>query len=410
MRCSRIPCQPAPTLSLWLDEPYEPRPTLRGTLKTSVAVVGGGITGISVAYWLSREGIPCCVLERGVVAGGATGRNGGFVQEGTMPGYVELIARFGRAEARALWAFTVENRERMLAVCTEEGIEAEIDPCGCVALISGPDELAEYRREAELLGEDGFPVAILDQTAVAERLGGDRGFIAGVLNPRDVGVHPVRLTRGLARAAERRGARIFEGTHVEGVARAGRTWEAVTSGGRVRAEHLVLALDAYTGLVDARWAPLIRAVRGQVLATAPTSRIFPHLFYANDGLEYWRQTPAGHVVLGGLRRLALGEEVGTEDRLHPKIQEALEAYLRDLGVPRMVPVAYRWSGAIAISRDRLPLIGPVPADRGLFLAAGYTGQGLAFAFLAGRMIAQLIALGRTDYPSVLFPERLVRGG
>ncbi|MCS7173198.1 MAG: FAD-binding oxidoreductase [Armatimonadetes bacterium] len=397
------------TLSLWLDAPYKPRPPLRGDLRVQVAVVGGGITGISVAYWLSREGVDCCVLERDVVAGGATGRNGGFVQEGTTPGYADLIARFGRAEARALWAFTVENRERMVQVCAEEGIEAEVDPCGSVALASDSHELEEFAREAALLSLDGFPVQLLDAEEVAGRLGRP-GFTGGMFNPRDIGIHPVRFTRGLAGAAERRGARIFEGTPVVGIEREGAGWRAVTHAGTVRAERLVLALDAYTENLEAPWVRWIRAVRGQVLATAPFPRRFAHLFYANGGLEYWRQIPSGRVVLGGLRRLHAQEEVGTEDRLHPRIQEALEAYLRDLGVPPEVAVTHRWSGALGISRDHLPLLGPVPDEPGLLLAAGYTGQGLAFAFLAGRMITELIVSGSTDSPHVLLPARLARRG
>jgi len=398
------------TLSLWLDEPYKPRDVLRGDLRVSVAIIGGGITGISTAYWLGRFGIPCAVLEREAVASGASGRNAGFVLEGAVPDYADLVARFGRAEARALWAFTVENREWMVQVCAEEGIEAEIDPCGSVWAAASSREFDMLRREADLLAEEGFPLRVLDAEGVAARLGGRGGFLGGVLNPRDIGIHPVRVTRGLARAGERRGVCIFEGTPVLGLERHSH-WEVITLSGRVRADHAVVALDAYAGLLDARWSSAIRAVRGQVLATAPVGqRLFGHLFYANEGFEYWRQTPAGRVVLGGLRRLALQEEVGTEDRLHPRIQEALEAYLRDLGVPPEVPVTHRWSGAIGISTDHLPLIGPVPGSPGLFLAAGYTGHGLAFAFLAGRMVAQLVATGDTEYPRTLFPQRVLGAG
>ncbi|MDR7571272.1 MAG: FAD-dependent oxidoreductase, partial [Armatimonadota bacterium] len=303
--------------------------------------------------------------------------------------------------------FTVENRERMLQACGEEGIEAEVDPCGSVALASDRQELEELAREVALLSEDGFPVRLLEAEEVAERLGGRPGFAGGMLNPRDIGIHPVRFTRGLAAVAERRGVRIFEGTPVVGIERAGAGWKAVTPSGTVQADRLVLALDAYTENLEAPWARWVRAVRGQVLATAPLPRrLFAHLFYANDGLEYWRQTPTGCVVLGGLRRLYAQEEVGTEDRLHPGVQGALEAYLRGLGVPPPLPVTHRWSGAIGISRDHLPLLGPVPGESGLLLAAGYTGQGLAFAFLAGRMIAEILVTGSTRYPQSLFPGRL----
>jgi glycine/D-amino acid oxidase-like deaminating enzyme len=154
---------------------------------------------------------------------------------------------------------------------------------------------------------------------------------------------------------------------------------------------------------------VIQPTRGQVLATAPVAHpLFPHLVYANEGFEYWRQLPDGRVVLGGLRRLAIEEEVGTADSLHPAIQEGLEAYLRHLGVPAAVPVTHRWSGIMGFSPDHLPLIGPVPGQDRLYIAGGYSGHGLAFAFLAGRMIADLVATGATDYPRALFPQRLLQ--
>jgi glycine/D-amino acid oxidase-like deaminating enzyme len=135
--------------------------------------------------------------------------------------------------------------------------------------------------------------------------------------------------------------------------------------------------------------------------------LFRRLFYANRGFEYWRQLPSGEIVLGGLRHLAMHEEVGTQDALHPRIQDALEGYLRDLGAPP-VAITHRWSGSMGFTPDRLPVIGPVPGRDGLYIAGGYSGHGLAFAFLAGRMIAQLIAGGTTEYPRVLFPQRVLR--
>jgi gamma-glutamylputrescine oxidase len=400
------------TLSLWLDEPSPARPELRGDVRAPVAVVGAGLTGVAAAYWLAAHGVPAVVLEATAVGAGATGRNGGFVLEGTSPDFVDVVARYGRQAARDLWAFTVENRERLADVCSREGLACSIERGGSVALAASPAEAAALERNAQLLAEDGYPSQWLDRAAVRTLLHGARAaeaFVGGLLNPRDLGIHPVRLTRGLAAAAERRGARIYEGTPVRALAADGATWRVTTAGGTVRAEAVVLAVNAHAALVDASWQAVVQPIRGQMLATAPVpQRLFRHLWYAHGGVDYWRQLADGRVVLGGLRRLAAAEEVGTEDRLHPRIQQALEDYLRDLGVPP-VPVTHRWSGILGLSPDRLPLIGPAPDRPGLFVAGGYSGQGLAFAFLAGRMLAELITTGTTAYPRLLYPARVMRG-
>lgn len=396
------------TVSFWLDEPYTPRPPLASDLTAPVAILGGGISGVATAYWLSRAGCACVLVERNVLAGGATGRNAGFLLEGTVPPYDALAERYGLDTASAVWEFTVENRERLIQTCQDERIACECIRCGSVVAASSAAEFEDLRRHAQTLNASGFPREIWDRAAMLERLEGVGGFFGAVYNPQDAGLHPVRFVRGLATVAEQAAARIFEGSPVRSLVRHGNHWSVTTPSGSVRATSVVLGLNAYAATVDPTWYGLIEPVRGQALATAPVGReVFAHLLYANRGFEYWRQLPDGRIVLGGLRHLAPAEEVGTLDTLHPRIQDALTRYLRDLGIPPHVGVTHRWSGIMGFVPDRMPLIGPVVDRPGLYLAGGYSGHGLAFAFLAGRMIAQLIVDGDTEYPRILFPERLV---
>jgi glycine/D-amino acid oxidase-like deaminating enzyme len=396
------------TISLWLDEAAPHRPALQTNTTAPVAILGGGMSGISTAYWLAQRGIRSVVLEAHRVGFGATGRNAGFVLEGTVPDYPELISRYGREGARSLWDFTVENRRRWLEVCEREPIACDVASCGSVVATASRDEMNRFESHAALLTEDGYRCDLVDGRWLQDHMSRSGDFIGGLYTPQDVGVNPVRFVRGLAAAAERRGVEVYEQTPVRAVERDGAAWTVETATGDVRADRVVLGLNAYTALVDPAWQTLIRTARGQVLATAPVAQIlFRHLVYANDGFEYWRQLTDGRVVLGGLRRLAIEEEVGIEDRLHARIQDGLDAYLRHLGVPASTPVTHRWSGIMGFTPDRLPLIGPVVGRDGMYVAGGYSGHGLAFAFLAGRMIAELTATGATDYPRALFPSRVL---
>lgn len=288
------------TVSLWLDTPYAPCPSLDRDITVPVAIIGGGISGISTAYWLSQHGIPCAVLEQHTVASGATGRNAGFLLEGTVPDYPELAAAWGRATARALWDFTIENRGRVQDACAREGIDCELIACGSVVAAASDEELAALTLHADMLSQDGYACDLLDRRAVLEELSGAGAFTGGLRNPRDHGLHPVRFVRGLQHAAERGSAATFEATTIRAIEPNGTTWKVLTPSRTVRADHVVLSLNAYTSLVDPTWTNLIQPVRGQVLATGPVGpRRFRHLFYANQGFEYWRQLPGGEIVLGG---------------------------------------------------------------------------------------------------------------
>src|SRR4051794_7375922 len=100
-------------VSLWLDEPYEPRPALDGDLACEVCIVGAGIGGLAAAWHLSERGVrDIAVLERGVVAGGASGRSGGFFIAGAAPMYDRARELWGRERARAIYAATRSEERR----------------------------------------------------------------------------------------------------------------------------------------------------------------------------------------------------------------------------------------------------------------------------------------------------------
>jgi glycine/D-amino acid oxidase-like deaminating enzyme len=207
-------------------------------------------------------------------------------------------------------------------------------------------------------------------------------------------MHPVRWVRGLAAAAVKKGARIHESTRVDAVMRG----EARTTVGVVRAGAIVLCTNAYTAhLASSR----VRPVRGQMLATAPTARIFERPAYANRGYRYWRQASDGRVLVGGWRDTAVDEEVGEEERTTERIQTQLEAFLNGRGIT--APVTHRWAGTMGFSHDALPYIGRI-VD-GVFVCGGFTGHGMSFGPASAELVAALVQ-GSTHPDAELFdPSR-----
>jgi glycine/D-amino acid oxidase-like deaminating enzyme len=369
--------------SIWLDElPPEPHPPLDVDSTADVAIVGAGIAGVATAYHLARAGVKPIVLEARTVAEAASGRNAGFLLAGVAENFVAASRRYGNDRAPRIWRFTRHNQKLVRDIVAKERLECELAWNGSAQIAGDDEEWAEVRESADRLGKESVRVRVLadQRTAIYE----DDGEF-----------HPVRYVRGLAGAAVAAGARIYEGTRAMTVTRS----EVRTDRARVRAGAIIVCVNAYAQhLVPLR----VRPVRGQMLATAPVGRrVFERPAYANRGYRYWRQRADGRVLVGGWRDTAADEEVGEEERTTSRIQDQLERFLRER-CPE-AKVTHRWAGTMGFSHDALPYVGRL--ESGVFVNAGFTGHGMAFATATGELIADLVR-GRIRSETDLFaPER-----
>lgn len=369
--------------SLWLDgAPVTPRAPLDRDVTADAAIIGGGIAGIATAYALAREGAKVIVLERGELAEGASGRNAGFILGGVAENYVAACRAFGSDRATRVFRFTFANRVLYRSAIRTNRIDCQAAWNGSDQLAGDDAEWLEIAESARQLAGHGVRVRL----EAAERK---------AVYDEDGEIHPVLFVRGLADAAERLGVRIYTGTTVVSCAPA----EARTPSGTVGAGAVVLCTNAYTHhLARTR----VRPVRGQICATAPvTRRLFPRPTYAHRGYRYWRQLPAGNVLVGGWRDTAVEEEVGEDDGTSDVIQRQLDAWLAAQGVD--APVTHRWGGTMGFSHDGLPYLGK-SAD-GLYRCGGFTGHGQGYAMAAGELLGALIRTGSHPDADLFDPDR-----
>ena len=155
----------------WLDEPYEPRPALEGHVEAEACVIGAGVAGLSCALALARAGVDTVVLERDTVAGGASGRNGGFLLAGVAPFYSEARELYGRERARRMYAATLEAQRDMYALAEELGAGDSMRRVGLLRASASEEEAADVARQAEALREDGFPGELVERERAAARGG-----------------------------------------------------------------------------------------------------------------------------------------------------------------------------------------------------------------------------------------------
>jgi gamma-glutamylputrescine oxidase len=387
----------AGTTPFWLDAPYEPRPALQGDVEVEACVIGGGVGGLSCARRLAEHGIETILLEAGTVAGGASGRNGGFLIAGTAAFHNDARRQYGAERARAMYAATLAAQQEIFELAAELGAGDALRQVGLLRLAVSEEEAEHVREHAAALQADGFPGEVVEREDLPPAL--RRTGLVACLTAHDCALHPARWYRLLAGAADAAGARIHEGTAARGPVPAPGEGPLQTDAGSVRARHVVVAADGALPALVPEYAGRVRSRRLHMVATEPLPPALESMVYARWGYEYLQQRPDGRILAGGFSDVDGDGSYTDSDAGSPLIWERVERYLReDLGTD--AGVSHRWAGVVGYSDDSLPYVGEVPGRPGLYVSGGYSGVGNVPGFMCGRDIADTIA-GRAPEP--LFP-------
>jgi glycine/D-amino acid oxidase-like deaminating enzyme len=372
------------TTSYWLEEHADPLPRRRASGTVDAVVVGGGVTGCSCALTLAQRGLRVRLHEARTVAGGASGRNGGFALRGGAGAYDVSRSELGAARAGALWELTERTLDRLEALAGDA-----FRRVGSLRLAADDAERDALASEHAALREDGYAVEWLD--VLPPPL--DRLFRGAILHPCDGALQPARWVRRLAGHAADAGAEIVEGSPVE------------VDG--LDAPNVVVAADGLTSAVLPELAEAVWPVRGQVLVTERLEeRLFERPHYARAGYDYWQQLTDGRLVVGGKRDASLESENTAVEATTQAIQERLEAFVVEL-LGRLPRITHRWAGVWGTTRDGLPLVGRVPGRDGVWVAGGYSGHGNVLGLACGELVARAIVGERPAELELFDPARPV---
>lgn len=388
-----MPFVPSHPPSLWAATAVPDRdwPSLEGSVRADVAVVGGGFTGCAAALALAERGAKAALIEANLIGWGASGRTGGQVIPGLKydPGEIEEMLG-PEVGARAVAAVGNVGDE-VFGLIAKHAIACHPVRKGWLQPAFSPRTLAATKRRAEQWARRGADVATLDRAEIAALIGSDL-YLGGWIDRRAGHIQPLSYVRGLADAANRAGAAIYVRSPATSLAQQGDRWRLSTPRGEIVADTVLIGTNGYT---DALWPGLARTVVPMVsfqAATGPLppeigARILPQGQCASDTrrlLWYYRRDAEGRLVMGG--RAPFREDLGPADAVH--LRSAVNRLYPQL---REVPFEHYWAGRVAMTQDSIPHIHELAP--GVWAGLGYNGRGVGLATLFGRWLAEL-ALGK----------------
>lgn len=395
-------------LSFWADTP-DPLPCapLDGDRRCDLAIVGGGFTGLSAAYHLmrARPDLDIVLVESANVGSGASGRNTGMLGPRVGGSILDLCRRYGEVEARRLYQTSVDAVEHVASLIASENIACALEPIPQVKAAVTQRHVAQLASEARMLERLGFDAPWHDEDDMSRIA--PVPYQAGLRYPHSALLNPVLLCRELKRVVMAGGVRVYEQTPLRALT-PGRPVTMMLGAGTLTARQLVLATNAYTtqlGLLQGQIIPIqTHVIQTEPLRDTQLARLtWPGrnpLFEAGNIFNYYRLTPDHRILFGGGRPLyqaAPGNSrSGATDIADPAVWTAqVNVFRKRFPTLYDVEIANRWSGALAMTLDHLPIVGELAEAPGVFFAGGWNGHGVAMATASGAIIADLVLGSRS---------------
>ncbi len=362
-------------------------PELQGDVVVDVCIIGAGYTGLSAALELAQAGYRVVVLEAETIGWGASGRNGGQICTGFSSGQGKIIAQLGKADAKKAFDLAEEAKRLIVERIAKHTIDCDLTwgYMHCIPKAHQFSELQAWADEYQELGYGGN--TLLSKLELEAKLG--TNIYHGALREQHAGhFHPLNYCFGLADAAQKAGAMIYEHSAVLGVDTGPKPW-ARTDKGKVSAKFMIIGGNAYLGKVVTPLYGRVMPVASYIIATESLGEnrakalIADNEAVANTNfiVDYYRRSKDHRMLFGGRASYSGTTPPALGEYMRPRMI-AVFPQLKD------VKIDFAWSGNIAITSNRIPDCGRLSPT--VFYAHGYSGQGVALAGLYGKLMAECV--------------------
>ena len=394
--------------TFWLDTVEIPAPAPREfPQRVEVAIIGAGFTGLSAARSLARGGASVAVFESQTIGWGASSRNGGMVLTGLKLPAATLLSRYGKEATARMYAASLASIDFVEQLVREENIACDFTRAGHLEVACKPKHFDDFRRSADAIAREfNHEQRLIPKDQLQSEIG-SQIYHGGLVDASSAGVNPARYVAGLARAAERAGAVIFEHSPVDEIQREGaQGWKIATARGTLRAKNVLVATSGYTSRVTPALQKKIIPIGSYIIVTealpeklaaelSPRNRM---IYDSKNYLYYYRLTPDGRMLFGG--RAAFFPETSSTIRRSAEILR--RGMLTVYPQLREAKIEYVWGGTLDFAFDIMPHAGQLD---GLHFSLGYAGHGVGMSTYLGDKIAQSILTGRDENPfsSIPFP-------
>ena len=356
--------------------------------ESDVAVIGGGITGLTTAIHLRESGLSVTVLEAGEIGWGGSGRNGGHFNPGWKIDPEEIVARHGKQRGERIITMADKTCDVVVEMVNRHNIQCEMVRKGYVQAAVGRGGTAMLKEKARQWSDRGAPVEFLDRQRVQQILGTGY-YTSGLLDRRGGKLQPLSYVCGLARSAIQTGAAVHEHSAATHVGRKGNDWRVSTTDGSITSKFLIIATNAYTDRLWPKLHQVLVPVSSFITATEPLSpdlvqQIIPGQTTVSESRRipvYFLTSADNRLVIGSRGYLFNTAEMGDTRHIR-KLAITIYPQLAD------IDWEFDWGGRVAITKDREPKILKLATNA--YAGLGYNGRGVPMATMMGKQLAELI--------------------
>lgn len=422
-RLGHDPARPPDLYEYYLDnfwfkaadlEHQEINAPLKGSHKADIVIIGGGFTGLSSAYNLSRK-FPDkkIVLLEGACCGyGASGRSGGYCGA-FVPGFMGYVDEAGPELGRKAFDATLYGLEQVRDLVSEHGVECDFEENGLLQAAITEEQAKHLEEQCEKYKSLGLDAALVQGKELEAEVKSPR-YLAALKIPYGGIVDPAKLALGMKAVVEKAGVEVRERTLVMRVT-PGKVHRVETEMGEISAPLLVLGLNGYSsklGFFRNRVFPLC----SYVIATEPLSKAqWESIGWQNRQditdmrllFDYQRPTADGRIVIGGSDAPYYANDALSSGNNKPVIELLTTSLFTTFPQLEGLRIEHAWGGTMGFTIDFVPSVGVMGEHNNIYYGVAYNGGGVSFAQTAGRIISELMAGESSELTSLFVVHRKI---